>query len=320
MAASTAMSATGTAAEVSADRDGMDLVAVAETGTNPKAKTLAPRRGFCFIISITMRKFIKILIFIIILSGVATLAECFYFRKNNIAQVPQPQENIPQSKPINSEQPNSQATGQLDSPIDAQSSEVNSLEANFLPDKFSLEMPFYSQAPLGKWDATHEEMCEEASVLNAGFYLLGEKISDEKFEAELQKFKKLEEKELGVWKSTTISELKKATDGYFEGEIKSKIIDNPTLGQIETEISAGHPVIAPLAGQDIGNPYFTPPGPVYHMLVVKGYDAENFITNDVGTKRGESYLYKKGTIMENLHDWNGKDIRSGEKRVLVLYE
>ena len=61
-------------------------------------------------------------------------------------------------------------------------------------------------------------------------------------------------------------------------------------------------------------PNFTPPGPVYHMLVVKGYDAQNFITNDVGTRKGESYTYTKDVIMKNMHDWNAQDIHLGAKK------
>ena len=186
------------------------------------------------------------------------------------------------------------------------------------PEKFLLQIPFYSQTPLSKWDAFHEEMCEEASVLNAAYYLLGEKPSKEEHEAELQKMQKVEKKEIGEWKSSTITQIKQLVDIYFESKIKSKIIKNPTTSQIETEIAVGNPIIVPLSGRDIGNPNFTPPGPIYHMLVIKGYDAQNFITNDVGTRKGESYIYKKEVIMRNIHDWNSKDIHLGGKRVLVL--
>lgn len=189
-----------------------------------------------------------------------------------------------------------------------------------IPVKFLLPMPFYSQAPFGNWDKVHEEMCEESSVLNAGLFLLGEKPSKDAFEKKLMNFKKLEEKELGDYKSNTISEIKKVTDIYLEGKIKTKIIENPTIEDVEKEIAAGHPVVAPLAGRDIGNPNFTPPGPVYHMLVIKGYDAQNFITNDVGTRKGESYVYKKEVIMKNMHDWNPQDIHLGAKKILVFYK
>ncbi|MDD5489135.1 MAG: C39 family peptidase [Candidatus Moranbacteria bacterium] len=189
-----------------------------------------------------------------------------------------------------------------------------------IPEKFSLDTPFYSQAPLSKWDAFHEDMCEEASVLNAALYLEEKKLTKEQFEAELQKMQNAEKKEIGEWKSTTVTQIKKVSDIYFDGKIKSKIIDNPTIEDIEAEIAAGHPVVVPLAGRDIGNPNFTPPGPVYHMLTIKGYDTQNFITNDVGTRKGNSYPYKKGVIMKNMHDWNEKDIHLGEKRLLVLYK
>lgn len=187
-----------------------------------------------------------------------------------------------------------------------------------IPEKYLLEIPFYSQAPLSKWDAFHEDMCEEASVLNAGLYLERKKLTKDQFEAELQKMQKVEKKEIGVWKSTTVAQIKKVSDIYFEGKIKSRIIDNPAVEDIEAEIAAGNPVVVPLAGRDIGNPNFTPPGPVYHMLVVKGYDVQNFITNDVGTRKGESYIYKKEVIMKNIHDWNEKDIRLGARRILVF--
>ncbi len=192
--------------------------------------------------------------------------------------------------------------------------------AKNVPEKFLLEIPFYSQAPFSKWDTFHEEMCEEASVLNAGLYFEGKKLTKDQFEAELQKMQKVEKKEIGEWKSSTIAQIKQLVDIYFEGKIKSKIIDSPTIDEIEAEIAAGNPVIIPLSGRDIGNPNFTPPGPVYHMLVIKGYDGQNFITNDVGTRKGNSYVYKKEVLMKNMHDWNEKDIHSGGKKVLVLYK
>ena len=39
--------------------------------------------------------------------------------------------------------------------------------------------------------------------------------------------------------------------------------------------------------------YYAHPGPVRHMLLIKGYDGERgvFITNDPGTRHGESFEY-----------------------------
>jgi hypothetical protein len=270
----------------------------------------------------------KILILVIIIAGAATFLELFVLRKNSERPIPQTQNNV--SNQQSAEIANSMASVIADTPTATNSEPApapDPVATNPLPIKFLLPIPFYSQAPLSKWDAVHEEMCEESSVLNAGLYLLDKKMTAEAFEKELMAFKKIEEKELGDYKSNTIAEIKKVTDIYFEGKIKTKIIENPTIDDIEAEIAAGlpadeagHPVVVPLAGRDIGNPNFTPPGPVYHMLVVKGYDTQNFITNDVGTRKGESYIYTKDVIMKNIHDWNPQDIHLGAKMVLSLYK
>ncbi len=189
-----------------------------------------------------------------------------------------------------------------------------------IPEKYLLKIPFYSQAPFANWDAFHEDMCEEASILNATYFLLGKKPSLEKYENELQEMQDFEKKEIGEWKSTTTAQIKKLVDAYFEGKIESRIIENPTIDEIQAEVASGRPVIVPLSGRDIGNPNYRQPGPIYHMLVVKGYDEKFFVTNDVGTRRGDSYVYKKEVIMNNIHDWDEADIHKGRKRVLVLYK
>lgn len=189
-----------------------------------------------------------------------------------------------------------------------------------VPAKKLLAMPFYSQAPGGNWDAVHEEMCEEASLLNAGLYLQGKKLAIAEYDRELLRLKDLGEKLTGTWVSTSIADTRKLSDAYFGSTVQSKIIDNPTVDQIQAEVAAGHPVIVPLAGREIGNPNYTPPGPIYHMLVVKGYDDKFFITNDVGTRKGDSYVFTKKIIMDKMHDWDAGDIHLGAKKVLVLYK
>lgn len=268
-----------------------------------------------------MKKSVKIIIVLVVASFIALAF--FLFQKKEKSPTPQPQSNTQTKQPENitdnssnspdiPDNPNTQLPPAPDpTPIPSPAS---------TPAKFLLQVPFYSQAPFGNWDKVHEEMCEESSVLNAGLFLLGEKPSKDAFEKKMMDFKKLEEKELGDYESNTITEIKKVADIYFEGKINSKIIASPTIEDIEKEIAAGNPVVVPLAGRDIGNPNFTPPGPVYHMLVIKGYDAQNFITNDVGTRKGDSYTYKKDVIMKNMHDWNPQDIHLGAKKVLVLYK
>lgn len=258
---------------------------------------------------------------LIILVAVALLTGYFLLsRKKTDPEAPKPAAENSQSAQNKKEEP--RKAGEDNQTEEEFKEEIVSeeLPAKNVPEKFLLEIPFYSQAPFSKWDAFHEDMCEEASILNAAYYLLGKKPSLEKYEQELQDMQKAEKKEIGEWKSTTIAQIKKVADTYFEGKIKSKIIESPTIDEIQTEVATENPVIVPLSGRDIGNPNFTPPGPVYHMLVIKGYDEKNFITNDVGTRKGNSYVYKKEVLIKNMHDWNKTDIHKGGKKVLVLYK
>lgn len=271
-----------------------------------------------------MKRTAKILIWIILLAEAASLLEFFVLRKNIKQSVPQAQSNVSSQQPSDETNPIAStiadSTTATNSNIAPTPDTTPAPSSNPLPAKFLLQVPFYSQAPLSKWDATHENACEEASVLNAGLYLLGKKLSPSQFDQEIMSMIKIEKKLSINFTDSTITETKQFSDSYFAGRINSKIIVSPTIEDIETEIAAGNSVIVPLAGRDIGNPNFTPPGPIYHMLVVKGYDAQNFITNDVGTRKGDSYTYTKDVIMKNMHDWNPQDIHLGEKKVLVLYK
>jgi len=273
-----------------------------------------------------MRKGIKKLLIVLLVTVVLLAGYFLFFRKK---ADPEPSKSPAENNQVNqNQQEEAKSPGTENQAYEKSAEPVEENNALKIPEKFLLDIPFYSQAPLSKWDAFHEDMCEEASILNATLYLEGKKLTKEQFEAELQKMQPAEKKEIGEWKSTTIAQTKKFVDTYFEGKIKSKIIENPTIEQIEAEIAAGlsagasaeagNPVIVPLSGRDIGNPNFTPPGPVYHMLVIKGYDSQNFITNDVGTRKGNSYTYRKEVIMKNMHDWNEKDIHLGSRRILVL--
>jgi hypothetical protein len=71
---------------------------------------------------------------------------------------------------------------------------------------------------------------------------------------------------------------------------------------------SGKLVIIPAAGRLLGNPNFSGQGPIYHMLVVRGFDNKTgeFITNDPGTRKGEGYRYKYSVLINAIHDWSHK--------------
>ena len=129
-----------------------------------------------------------------------------------------------------------------------------------------------------------------------------------------------ENKIFGFYEDTTVEQLATIAEMYY-GYEQIELIDDPTIEQMKEHIAAGRPVIAPFAGRLLGNQYFQQPGPIYHMLVIRGFTEDGrFITNDPGTRRGEEFLYDFDTLMNAMHDWNGtEDITLGRKRVLVIY-
>ena len=93
-----------------------------------------------------------------------------------------------------------------------------------------------------------------------------------------------------------------------------------SITDIKNEISVGRIVIAPAAGRLLKNPYFTPPGPLYHMVVIRGFDDARsvFVTNDAGTRRGNGLLYPQTVLFNAIHDWNGGDVLHGKKTVIIV--
>ena len=192
-----------------------------------------------------------------------------------------------------------------------------------LPVEINLAVPFTSQAPHANWDLPYKETCEEASLYMVHAYYEGVKagkIAADTADAEIKKIIEFEKEIFGYYEDTTAEQIGTLAEMMY-GHEKIELIENPTIDQIKTYVAEGHPVIVPAAGRELGNPNFTAPGPIYHMLVIRGYTKDGkFITNDPGTKNGEAYVYDFDTVMNAMHDWNGGlEITEGKKVVLVIY-
>ncbi|HBH20372.1 MAG TPA: hypothetical protein DEB30_02555 [Candidatus Peribacter riflensis] len=155
------------------------------------------------------------------------------------------------------------------------------------------------------------------SLLLVHHFLDGTDLSREQAETELLALMQWEE-EHGYPQDVTVQELGEIAEKYFG--YQSRIIENPMGEDLKRLLADGHPVIVPAAGRDLKNPFFSGDGPWYHMLVLTGYNEFFFITNDVGTKRGEGYVYRFGTLMNAIHDWTGikENIRQGTRRALII--
>jgi len=186
-----------------------------------------------------------------------------------------------------------------------------------LPDSAIIDVPFLVQAPFANWDPVHEDACEEASLIMVKHYLNKSKITTlnqgEKEILDLVNY----ESTNGYNLSITLEQLADISKSYF-GLKNPRIIKDVTTENIKKEIAEGKPVIIPAAGKILPNPNFKNGGPNYHMLVIKGYDSDSFITNDPGTKNGKSFKYKYEDLINAIHDWNAENILNGEKAYLVF--
>lgn len=186
-----------------------------------------------------------------------------------------------------------------------------------LPESAIVKVPFLAQAPFANWDPLHEEACEETSLIMVSHYFNKSKIKDkEQGEQEILSLIDYENKN-GYGPSVTLKQLQEIANSYF-GLKNSRIVKDVTKENIEKEIAKGKPVIIPAAGKILPNPNFRNGGPNYHMLIIKGYNSQYFITNDPGTKNGEGYKYKFNDLINAIHDWNSENILNGEKAYLVF--
>lgn len=204
-------------------------------------------------------------------------------------------ETIEESKPATTETNNQSNKNVVISPP------VEVVKTLPWPATLELKVAFVPQAPFGNWDELHQETCEEASMIMADRYIKGEAISEQTAEDELQKLVKWQT-ERGYKVDLTVAETIEVLNDYFG--ISAKISNNVTIERIKSELASGNLIIIPAAGRKLKNPNFKVPGPIYHMLVIKGYDNRNFITNDPGTRKGNGYKYPYQIIIDAVHDWN----------------
>lgn len=175
-----------------------------------------------------------------------------------------------------------------------------------LPPKAYLNVPFICQAPLqteANWKL-HEESCEEAAVLQAYLYESGQNMTKPEANTEILKMKNWQKENFGNEHDLYADELKKFITQYYNlKDSEIKIILNSSIDDIKKQIKEGHPVIVPITGHILKNPYYPYPG--YHMLTVIGYTESRIITNDNGTRRGKDFSYNYGTFKAAMDDAGG---------------
>jgi uncharacterized protein YcfL len=193
-----------------------------------------------------------------------------------------------------------------------------------IPAQVQWPVLFASQAPLSNWDALHEEACEEASMIMTVKYFKKLPLNNNIMEDEIQRLIKWET-DNGYSVDLDAAEVVRVMKDYFDFNVR--ISRDVNTDQIKYELAKGNLIIIPAAGRDLHNPNFKAPGPIYHMLVIKGYNNSQFITNDPGTRKGNGYRYDYATLIGAVHDWNhdlasggmtDEEMRQGEKVMIIV--
>ncbi|MBP6942813.1 MAG: C39 family peptidase [Candidatus Buchananbacteria bacterium] len=267
----------------------------------------------------TNSKYFKISTFIGCLALALVLTGCTHKDDTTTITIDEPVNN---QQTVTTTQPSS--TPSKAPSTNSQSATTTGSQQVTIPKSVLLEADFAQQAPFGNWDEVHQETCEEASMIIADRYFDQQSLNETIMESELQALLKWQTQH-DYKIDTTAHETVDILQTYFnrEAHVSTKV----TTDAIKYELAQGHLVIIPAAGRLLGNPNFTGAGPIYHMLVVVGYDDDEFITHDVGTRKGKNYHYKYNTLINAVHNWNhdraeggmtDAEMAMGEKVIVVV--
>lgn len=166
-------------------------------------------------------------------------------------------------------------------------------------------VPFMSQAPFGEWSVPEfQDGCEEASAIMVSAWISGEILSPDKVKKQLLNIATFENQAIGHSTDTSALDTKRLLFEEYFHLPSVELVNHFEKHNLIAALSRGI-VIAPMNGRLLGNPNFTSPGPLHHMVVVIGYDPEahEFITNDPGTRKGAGYRYDEDIFFRAARDY-----------------
>jgi hypothetical protein len=187
-----------------------------------------------------------------------------------------------------------------------------------LPSSLLIKVPFTPQAPTANWDELHNEACEEASAIMANAYFNQIKsLPAADVESELERLTAWQNDTYGYHLSVSTDEVARMIESVYnlDAEVMPLTEDN-----IKQSLADNKLVLWPGNGQLLKNPYYKQPGPIYHMMVITGYNEKGFITNDPGTKRGQDLQYTYDILHTAAGTWNhdrhGVDLT--DKKIIIV--
>ncbi len=237
----------------------------------------------------------KIIFTIIILIIVCVISIVYFFPKKNISEY--------QLNTSIKALPTLSATQSTLPTETAVAVSTNSTNVPLISQEKIISVPFADQAPFKDWGDPYQEACEETSIIMAKAFKDGNNAEDLDKSYINEQILALVDYQNKNWSGhhdlDTQLTLKLMQDFYG---LDGKIETINSADDIKEILAQGKIIIAPTYGKKLDNPNFTAPGPVYHMLVIKGYTNTNFITNDPGVWQGKSFNYPFDTLFMAIAD------------------
>lgn len=200
-----------------------------------------------------------------------------------------------------------------DTNIEAAPAEEAPVAVSTIPKSAEIKMQFASQAPFADWSEPYQNACEEASIIIDRYYLDKLDLTKDIMNEQILAMVDWQMQNWGGHHNLTSEQTLDMAKQFYG--LKGQVIYDYNIDLIKQKIADGIPVLIPADGRKLNNPNFKNGGPEYHMLVIKGYDSKNFITNDPGTRLGEGYVYPYDIILTSI-----KNPSDGQKSILVLYK
>lgn len=196
--------------------------------------------------------------------------------------------------------------------IEAAPAEEEPVAVSAIPNSAEIKMQFASQAPYANWDQPYQDACEEASIIIDRYYLDKLNLTKDIMNQQILAMVDWQVQNWGGHRDLTSEQTLDLAKQFYG--LSGEVAYDYDVDFIKQKIANGVPVLIPANGKKLNNPNFKNGGPEYHMLVIKGYDSKNFITNDPGTRLGEGYVYPYDTILNSIKNPTG-----GAKSILVLH-
>jgi hypothetical protein len=171
------------------------------------------------------------------------------------------------------------------------------------PTTWILPVPFSAQAPTNNW--SRNEDCEETSIAMADSFLNGDtedRLPATVVQATINNLKTWEQANLGYNANTGVDATTKMAEGTFG--LKVIQIPNFTEANLKTELINDHPILLPINAKLLESAQYANNGPTYHMIVIRGFNGDNFIVNDPGTDSGDGQTYSFTILQQASADWD----------------